>query len=83
MEDSTRFAKSAAQKMATGSLMTIDEVAAKLDVAPMTVHRLPIESIRLGRLLRFDPKDVDRLIQSSKEATIAPGFSIAPAPITA
>lgn len=48
--------------------MTLAEVAALLDVAPMTVHRLPLKSIRLGRSLRFDPKDVRRLIANCKEA---------------
>jgi DNA-binding IclR family transcriptional regulator len=54
--------------MVNGNLMTINEVAARLDVSPMTVHRLPLKSIRVGRLLRFDPKDVGLLIERSKEA---------------
>ena len=63
-------AKTAAQKIATGVLMTIDEVAALLDVAPTTVHRLPLSSIRIGRSLRFDPKDVQLLIEDCKEVAL-------------
>lgn len=70
MEDRTNPADSAAQKMVTGSLMTLDEVAARLGISPMTVHRLPLKSIRIGRLLRFDPKDVDQLIERCKEPVI-------------
>ena len=68
MESSIKAADSAAQKMVSGSLMTLDEVAARLDVSPMTVHRLSLKSIRMGRLLRYDPKDVGQLIERSKEA---------------
>jgi len=68
MDDSTNPAESAAKKMASGTLMTIDEVAARLGISPVTVHRLPLESIRIGRLLRFDPKDVRRLIDDCKES---------------
>lgn len=48
-------------------LMTLKEVAARLAVSPMTVHRMPLASIRLGRSLRFDPRDVERFIHDSKE----------------
>lgn len=58
---------SAAEKLAAGTLLTLNEAAAFLGVAPATVHALPIPSIRLGRLLRFDPADVRRLIESCKE----------------
>jgi hypothetical protein len=68
MDTDTTIADSAAVKMTTGSLMTLREVAARLAVSPMTVHRMPLVSIRLGRVLRFDPKDVTHLIESSKEA---------------
>lgn len=63
--------RSAVEKLTIGSLLTIEEVAAHLDVAPITVHRLPLPSIRLGRSLRFDPRDVCRLIEASKEPAIA------------
>jgi hypothetical protein len=59
---------SGAHKMATGILMRIAEVGAILDLAPATVHALPLPSIRIGRSLRFDPLDVRRLIESSKES---------------
>lgn len=71
MKDSTNLAHSAAEKMETGSLMTLAEVAARLAVSPMTVHRMPLSSIRLGRSLRFDPADVRRLIETGKEPVIA------------
>jgi hypothetical protein len=63
-------AESASQKVATGALMTLGEVAAMLDLAPATIHRLPLPSIRIGKSLRFDPVDVRRLIESSKEPAI-------------
>jgi hypothetical protein len=64
------LAQSAAQKMATGALMTLGETAAWFDVSDQTVHRMPLQSIRLGRSLRFDPRDVSKLIEDSKEAII-------------
>jgi hypothetical protein len=64
------LAQSAAQKIATGALMTIEEVAARFDVSSQTVHRMPLPSIRLGRSLRFDPRDVNRLIEESTEAIV-------------
>lgn len=60
--------RSASEKIADGNLMTLAEVAAKLDVSLMTVHRLPLPSIRMGKVLRFDPKDVCRFIEECKEA---------------
>jgi excisionase family DNA binding protein len=70
MSDTQKLAASAAVKVEAGILMTLAEVAARLDVSPMTVHRLPLRSIRIGRLLRFDPKDVDQLIEQCKEAVV-------------
>lgn len=64
-------AASAAEKVAVGSLLTLSETAAWLSVAPATVHALPLPSIRLGKSLRFDPADVRRLIESSKEPAVA------------
>jgi predicted DNA-binding transcriptional regulator AlpA len=71
MNIDTTIADSAAAKMATGSLMTLGEVAARLAVSQMTVHRLPLTSIRLGRSLRFDPQDLIQFIQRSKEPAVA------------
>jgi hypothetical protein len=65
------LAESASQKVATGALMKLGEVAAMLDVAPATVHALPLPSIRIGKLLRFDPRDVNQLIENSKEAVVS------------
>ena len=64
-------AESAAQKLSSGALLTIDEVAATLDLSHSTIHRLPLPSIRLGRALRFDPRDVQRLINECKEPVAA------------
>lgn len=68
---STNDARAAKAKMATGALMTLQEVAATLDVCPETVHALALPSIRVGRSLRFDPKDVRGLINRCKEPVIA------------
>ena len=65
--------KSAKLKLATGALMSLDEVAAFFGVAPHTVHGLPLASIRLGRTFRFDPKDGTRLVARSKEPALAKG----------
>jgi hypothetical protein len=71
MDMDMTIADRAAIKMETGSLMTLGEVAARLAVSPMTVHRMPLTSIRLGRSLRFDPRDVALLIAQSKEPPVA------------
>jgi len=49
-------------------LLTRDEVAAQLCVSPRTVARLALESgelpyVRIGRLARFRPADVEALIE--------------------
>jgi hypothetical protein len=62
---------SAAEKVAFGALLNLNEAAAFLGVAPGTVHGLPLPSVRLGKLLRFDPVDVRRLIELCKEPTLA------------
>jgi hypothetical protein len=62
---------SAAEKVTVGALLNLNETAAFLGVAPGTVHGLPLPSIRLGKLLRFDPVDVRRLIESCKEPALA------------
>ncbi|WP_332855155.1 helix-turn-helix domain-containing protein [Duganella sp. S19_KUP01_CR8] len=68
---SNELAQQAKDKMETGALLTLQEVAAMLDIAPQTVHSLPLESIRLGRSLRFDPADLRRLINGCKEPVLA------------
>jgi predicted transcriptional regulator len=67
---STNAAATASQKVLSGALMRLREVAALLDVAPATVHKLDLPSIRIGHSLRFDPADVRRLIESSKEPVV-------------
>lgn len=67
---SNELAEQAMQKMKTGALLTLPEVAAMLDINPQTVHSLPLESIRLGRSLRFDPADLRRLINGCKEPVL-------------
>ena len=51
--------------------MRIAEVGTMLDVAPATVHALPLKSIRIGRSLRYDPVDVRQFIESCKEPVLA------------
>lgn len=64
-------ARSAEVKLRTGALLDINEVMAKLDVSHATVHRLPLPSIRIGKQLRFDPKDLQRLIEAGREPIAA------------
>jgi hypothetical protein len=68
--EQTELRKSAAEKMKTGGLMTLGEVAALMDVSPVTVHGLPLASMRVGRCLRFDPKDVSKMLEASKEPSV-------------
>lgn len=68
--DKRSNAASAANKVSTGALMRITEVAAMLDIAPATVHALALPSIRIGRSLRFDPRDVSQLIANGREPVI-------------
>jgi hypothetical protein len=65
-----RLRRSLLKSLPLAPYFTIIETAAWLSVAPSTVHRLPLPSIRLGKSLRFDPADVRRLIESSKEPAI-------------
>jgi len=46
----------------THVLLTIDEVARLLSVSTKTVRRLRIPCVRLGRLLRYRPSDVERFL---------------------
>jgi hypothetical protein len=72
MENTTikQTMQSASEKMASGALMTIEETAAWFDISSKTVHRLPLPTIRLGNSLRFDPADVRKLIEISREPAI-------------
>lgn len=47
---------------ASQPLLTIEEVAKLLSVSTKTVRRLRIPCVRLGRLLRFRPSDVERFL---------------------
>jgi predicted DNA-binding transcriptional regulator AlpA len=71
MKNLPDIAACASKKMATGVLMRIAEVGSMLDVAPATVHALPLKSIRIGRSLRYDPADVRQFIESCKEPVLA------------
>lgn len=70
-DELTDKAQLASQKLESGALLTLDELAAKLDVSHSTVHRLPLPSIRVGRQLRFDPRDVQHFIEQHKEPIAA------------
>jgi len=55
-------------------LLTVNEIADLLHIAPMTVYamkaakRLPFPYIKLGRSIRFDQTDVEAYLQQSKHA---------------
>ncbi len=52
-------------------LLTIEQVAAYLNVSPHTVRRLAarraLPSVRVGHLLRFSERDLERWVQARKE----------------
>lgn len=60
------------QNSNTKRLMTIEEVAEYLSISPRTIYNsigpkskkaFPIRARRIGRLVRFDRRDVDRFIE--------------------
>lgn len=71
--DKAALTIAAREKIATGGLMTLAEVAALLDVSTSTVHGLPLPSIRLGRSLRYAPQDVRLLIELCREPVAGQG----------
>lgn len=73
MQTSQNTAAQAAIKMETGALMRVSEVSAIFDISPATVHSLPLSSVRIGRSLRFDPRDVRAYIELCKEPVLAKG----------
>lgn len=64
-------ARIAADKLESGVFLAADEVTALLDISISTLHRLPLPSIRIGRQLRYDPQDIQRLIETHKEPIAA------------
>lgn len=55
----------------TGPLLSIAEVAEFLGVSPKTVRRLMqrgLPSVRFGRLVRFEQRDLLRWVEARKEA---------------
>jgi hypothetical protein len=56
--------------MTAAPLLTTDEVAAILQVAPRTVRALPIECSRIGRQIRYKLEDVHRYINAQKENAV-------------
>jgi len=54
--------------------MRIDQLAQKINVKPKTiydwVHRRQIPYLKLGRLLRFDPIEIDKWIKKRSRAPI-------------
>ena len=54
----------------TDSLMTIPQLAERLGVGPRFVRRLVYERtipvVKVGRLVRFDPVEVDRWIEARR-----------------
>ncbi len=54
-----------------GQLLTIEQVAEFLGVSPRTVRRLMrrgLPSVRFGRLVRFEQRDLLRWVEARKEA---------------
>ena len=51
-------------------LLTVDQLAEKLAVNPLTVRRMvqrgQLTAVRIGRAVRFDPVDVDAFLASVK-----------------
>jgi excisionase family DNA binding protein len=55
----------------SSQLLTVEQVAARLGVSPKTVRRLMrrgLPSVRLGRLVRFEQRDLLRWVEARKEA---------------
>jgi excisionase family DNA binding protein len=63
-------------------LMTVKEVAAYLNVNPMTVYRAvetdTLPHLRLGRAIRFRREDVDAYLEGPKPVTPTPEPKKAP-----
>ncbi|AKU43387.1 DNA-binding protein [Bacillus phage Silence] len=52
------------------NMLTTDELAEKLGVSFMTIHRLRkkgLPCVKIGRSVRFDVKDVSEWIEKQKE----------------
>jgi excisionase family DNA binding protein len=65
----------------TGKLLTVDDLADLLGVSKKTIfswraRSLGPRGIRVGRHLRFDPKDVETFLQANRDPDIprAPTF---------
>jgi excisionase family DNA binding protein len=57
--------------LAPAQLLTIEQVAEFLGVSPKTVRRLMrrgLPSVRFGRLVRFEQRDLLRWVEARKEA---------------
>jgi excisionase family DNA binding protein len=55
----------------SSQLLTVEQVAVHLGVSPKTVRRLMrrgLPSVRLGRLVRFEQRDLLRWVEARKEA---------------
>jgi predicted DNA-binding transcriptional regulator AlpA len=64
-------ARLASHKLETGAMLSLDEVATTLSVSHSTIHRLPLPSYRIGRSLRYDPRDVRQLLDRCREPIAA------------
>ena len=57
-------------KLVPAPLLTVDETAAFLKCSPKNVRRLidnnDLSHVRIGRLVRIHPDDLDRLIRTNK-----------------
>lgn len=48
------------------ALLTIEQVAAWLQVSPRTVRRLRIPCVRVGRLVRYQASDIARFLAARR-----------------
>lgn len=52
------------------NLLTVEQLAKRLSVNPMTVRRMirrgQIAAVRIGRAIRFRPEDIDAFLESVK-----------------
>lgn len=61
---------SALIKLSSGGMLTVEELSALFDISPATVRGLPIDSIRIGRSLRFEAATVAAFINASRQFAI-------------
>ena len=51
---------------AVEQLLTLPELAKRLQLSPKTIRRLRIPCLRIGRALRYRPSDVERFLAARR-----------------